>query len=874
MRVIIKKSRLLHAVFRPLGVACLSLLLLAVIAAFSVFTFYYVRFSRLIDDRLAGPVFPNVSQVYAAPEKLVLGQERNLGDVISHILMSGYTERPNNPKGSYSLLQDGIRILPGPGSYFANDPAEIHFANGQVKSIVSLRDNFARSEYALEPRLVTSLFDRRREKRRLVEFRDLPVDLVNAVLAIEDRRFLQHSGLDYPRILKAAYVDIRAGRVEQGASTITMQLARSFFFSSQQTWKRKLAETLVAFQLERRLTKEQIFEYYCNKVYLGQKGSFTISGFGEAAQAYFSKDVRDLTLPEAAFLAGIMQGPNLYSPHRNPEAAARRRNLVLGAMVETGAITPQQRDEAAGAPLEVTPRYTVASEAPYFIDMVKRRLLEEYSEEELVSESYRIHTTLDLKLQRAAAEAMRVGLSEVDERLAQMSPARLKEAGADGLQDDGSKGDASGNHRRVEAALIALDPHTGAIKALMGGRDYVRSQFNRIKALRQPGSVFKPFVYAAALSAAQYGSIGPPWTPISQLYDEPATFVFDGKSYEPANYGDHYYGPVTLRYALLRSLNVATVKLAQMVGYEEVVGLARRAGMNLQIQPTPAVALGAYEATPLEVAGAYTIFANEGVKMEPYMLTTVRSRDGKVLEQANPRGVRVLDRRIAFLMTDLMESAINRGTGIGVRARGFRAPAAGKTGTSHDGWFAGYTSNLLTIVWVGYDSNLEMPLSGAASALPIWTEFMKRAIALPQYQDVAAPVPPPGVVQVRIDPDTNGLATPHCPRTQTEYFVAGTQPTEHCSLHYLQPLRSSPFLTRIAEVVPEAVPEPVAAKPVAAEPVAAEPSPQPVIQAAAPPLEQAQIVPEEPEPLKRGFFRRLFGIFGGRDSGGRERSAE
>ena len=708
-----------------------------------------------------------------------------------------------------------------------------------------------------------------------VEFRDLPVDLVNAVLAIEDRRFLQHSGLDYPRILKAAYVDIRAGRVEQGASTITMQLARSFFFSSQQTWKRKLAETLVAFQLERRLTKEQIFEYYCNKVYLGQRGSFTISGFGEAAQAYFSKDVRDLTLPEAAFLAGNHAGSESVLPapqSRGGRAATESRPGCHGGDRRDYPSTARRSGWVRLS--NVTPRYTVASEAPYFIDMVKRRLLEKYSEEELVSESYRIHTTLDLKLQRAAAEAMRIGLSEVDERLAQMPQARLKEAGADGLQDDGSKGDASGNHRRVEAALIALDPHTGAIKALLGGRDYVRSQFNRIKALRQPGSVFKPFVYAAALSAAQYGSIGPPWTPISQLYDEPATFVFDGKSYEPANYGDHYYGPVTLRYALLRSLNVATVKLAQIVGYEEVVGLARRAGMNLQIQPTPAVALGAYEATPLEVAGAYTIFANEGVKMEPYMLTTVRSRDGKVLEQADPRGVRVLDRRIAFLMTDLMESAINRGTGIGVRARGFRAPAAGKTGTSHDGWFAGYTSNLLTIVWVGYDSNLEMPLSGAASALPIWTEFMKRAIALPQYQDVAAPVPPPGVVQVRIDPDTNGLATPHCPRTQTEYFVAGTQPTEHCSLHYLQPLRSSPFLTRIAEVVPEAVPEPVAAKPVAAEPVAAEPSPQPVIQAAAPPLEQAQIVPEEPEPLKRGFFRRLFGIFGGRDSGGRERSAE
>lgn len=859
MRVFIKKSRLMHAVFRPRGLVCLSLLLLAVIGAASVFTSYYVRFSRLIDNRLSGPVFPNVSQVYAAPEKLILGQRGDRAEVISHIRMSGYTERRDNSKGWYSLLQDGIRIFPGPDSYFANDPAEVRFADGQVNSIVSLRDHFARSEYALEPRLITSLFDRRREKRRLVEFRDLPPDLVNAVLAIEDRRFLQHSGVDYLRILKAAYVDIRAGRVEQGASTITMQLARSFFFSSQRTWKRKLAETLVAFQLEGRLTKEQIFEYYCNKIYLGQRGSFTISGFGEAAQAYFSKDVRDLTLPEAAFLAGIMQGPNLYSPYRNPEAALRRRSIVLSAMVETGSITPLQRDEAADTPLEVTPRYMVASEAPYFIDMVKRRLLENYSEEELVSESYRIYTTLDLKLQRAAAEAMRAGLAEVDQRLEQMRQARRKataaEAGSDSPEENGSE------VRQVEAALIALDPHTGAIKALLGGRDYGRSQFNRIRALRQPGSVFKPFVYAAALSAAQYGSIGPPWTPISQLYDEPTTFVFEGNSYEPSNYREHYYGPVTLRYALMRSLNVATVKLAQMVGYETVVGLARQAGMNVNIQPTPAVALGAYETTPLEIAGAYTIFANQGVRMDPYMLTMVRSQDGTVLEQAEHRGTQVLDPRIAFLMTNLLESAINRGTGIGVRARGFRAPAAGKTGTSHDGWFAGYTSNLLTVVWVGYDSDLEVPLSGASSALPIWTEFMKRAIALPEYHDVVAAVPPPGVVQVEIDPDTNGLATPHCPRTETEYFVAGTQPTEHCPLHYLQPIQSAPFLTRIAEVAPRAVPEPASAQPAA---------PEPVIQAAAPPPEPAQAVPEEPEPPKRSFFRRLFGIFGG-GSGGETR---
>ena len=291
------------------------------------------------------------------------------------------------------------------------------------------------------------------------------------------------------------------------------------------------------------------------------------------------------------------------------------------------------------------------------------------------------------------------------------------------------------------SGLIVVDPHTGAVKALIGGRDYGRSQLNRVLARRQPGSAFKPFVYAAALDTGLRRPVGPPWTAISKINDEPTTFVYEGgRFYQPANYGNKYYGPVTLRYALARSLNVSTVKIAQMVGYDRVVELARAAGMNLNIQPTPAVALGSYEVTPLEIARAYTVFSNFGVRMDPYWVSLVRDRNGGVLEQTKPEGFPVLDRRIAFLMTDLMQGVIQRGTGVGVRARGFTAPAAGKTGTSHDGWFVGYTSNLLTIAWVGYDDNTVLPLSGASTALPIWTEFMKRAVSFPQYSRVEAPV--------------------------------------------------------------------------------------------------------------------------------------
>ncbi|MBI4463748.1 MAG: penicillin-binding protein 1A, partial [Acidobacteria bacterium] len=471
-------------------------------------------------------------------------------------------------------------------------------------------------------------------------------------------------------------------------------------------------------------------------------------------------------------------------------------------------------------------------------------------EEDLASQSYRVYTTLDLNLQRAAAEAMQIGLTEADARLEALRPRRRTRSAA---SKAGNSSEADSGEPPVEAVLIALDPRTGAVKALLGGRDYGRSQLNRVLALRQPGSVFKPFVYATALSSGIYGSVGPPWTSVSKVNDEPSTFVFDGGAYEPANFKDEYFGPVTLRYALTHSLNVSTVKVAQAVGYENVVALARRAGMNLKIQPTPAVALGAYDVMPLEVAGAYTIFADGGVRMDPYWVAQVRDRMGTVLEQAHPQATRVLDPRVAFLMTNLMEDVIAHGTGVGVRARGFTAPAAGKTGTSHDGWFAGYTSNLLCIVWVGYDTDRELPLTGAASALPIWTEFMKRAVALPPYSNVRPSVPPPGVVKVEIDPETNELATPHCPKTVAEYFIEGTQPVNYCHRHFLQPVPRAPQLPSIAGLPPPAAVEPIVAT--AAPPVAQAPAP--------PPPPPAAAVPEETKPKKKGFFGRIFGIFKG-----------
>ncbi len=853
MRVIIHKSSGWGLVFRPFLWAGLSVSLLLLIIGTFLFTSYYVQYSEMIDERLKGPLFPNVSQVYAAPVRLRVGDGTGLMDVAEGLRAGGFTEGGQSPKGRFEIIPSGIRIYPGEDSYFSPEPAEIQFADGGVSGILSIEDQYARNEYFLEPQLITNLFDSSREKRRLVGFRDLPADLLNALLAIEDRRFFEHPGIDFLRLLKAAYIDIRAGAVRQGASTITMQLARSLFLTRDRTIRRKMAEIMVSFQLENRLSKQEILEHYCNTIYLGQRGSFSIQGVGEAAQAYFGKDISELNLPESAFIAGIIQGPNLYSPYSSPERALRRRKVVLGAMLALSYITREEYAEAVDAPLGAVPTNTVASEAPYFVDMVRNKLLERFLQEELSSNSYRIFTTLDLRLQRAAAEAVRIGTEELDQRLEEMFPGRFAVAvGEDGTETAPVK---------PEVALVALDPKTGAIRALIGGRNYARSQLNRALAMRQPGSIFKPFVYGAAINSYQTGIYEQPWTPSSRIMDEPTTFEFNDQIYEPANYGEHYYGEVTLRYSLMRSLNVATVKLARSIGYETVVSLAHRAGLNRRILPTPAVALGAYEVTPVEMAGAYTIFANEGVRLDPHILSMVRSPGGVLLDITYPRRTRVLEPAVAHVVTTMLQDVVNHGTGIGVRLRGFDAPVAGKTGTSHDGWFAGYSSNLIVVVWVGYDSDRELVLSGASSALPIWTEFMKRARAVPEYANMTAPVAPSGVATVELDPLTGGLATPQCPSAVTEHFIAGSEPREFCYLHFLPPLPQMVAIPPRARAA-QAIMGPRVAVP--APPPAPEMTPETALPA---PESERAVSPPQPEPegRKPGFFGRVIGIFGGGD---------
>jgi penicillin-binding protein 1B len=743
---------------------------IALLWALATLVFYRHRFSGMIDARLSGKLSSSESRIFAAPKRISVGESISVEQLARYLHAAGYLVAGSaEGAGRITLMPSSLEIHPSSNSYFGGKNAlHVDFARQRISQLRSLDSGDPLISAEIEPELITGLFGTEREKRRFVSYEEFPKILMESVLSAEDKRFFDHPGFDPIRVFGAAWADLRRGEKAQGASTITMQVARSFFFSTKREWSRKLQETYMALILEHRFNKKQIFELYANEVYLGNRGSFAIHGFGEAAQAYFGKDLRELNLAQACFLAGILRAPNRYSTcERRPERAAEACDRILPLMVDNGFISPKQAQDAKRMPLQIVSGNYGASRAGHFVDMIKDDLLDRFSEADLNSQNYRVYTTLDADLQRAAMTAVDWGLKDVDAQLARTFALWRKQGEEVPLP---------------QAALVALNPHTGEIKALVGGRDYAKSQLNHVLASRQPGSAFKPFVYAAAFENALEG-VEPILTPISTVVDEPTTFDFDGKEYTPKNYGEKFYGTVTLRDALVYSLNVATVKVAQEVGFNRVLQLTQRLGLDSDIKATPAMALGAYELTPLEVAAGYTAFANYGTRCEPVSLKRVVNADNSLLQENAFHRRQVLDSRVAYLVTNILEDVLNRGTGAGVRTRGFRAPAAGKTGTSHDGWFVGYTTNLLCVVWVGFDDSRELGLSGASSAGPIWAEFMKKAVLLPGFANTQEFERPEGVVSVAIDPDTRQLASPECPVTREEVFIAGTEPTQSCTLH-------------------------------------------------------------------------------------------
>ena len=611
---------------------------------------------------------------------------------------------------------------------------------------------------ALEPEVLTSASDRPGEDFRPVRLAEVPLTLLNAVIAAEDHRFFDHAGLDLRGLARAFWANLRAGRVTQGGSTITQQLVKNRLVGSQRTYARKLREAWLATALEWRYGKEQILEAYLNEMYLGQRGALAIRGVGAAARAYFRKEVHQLTLGEAALIAGMIRAPNSYSPILNPQRARQRRDVVLGRMLELGLVTAADHEHARAEPLRRPAPAAPGQAAPYFADYVRQEMEQRLDD----IDGAAVVTTLDLALQRFAETAVARGL----ERLESARPKLRRTDPAE----------------RLQAVLVALDPRTGGIRAMVGGRDYQASQFNRVVlARRQPGSAFKPFVYLAAL--ARRGGGGPAFTPATFVDDSPLTLQVGPDVWSPRNYEDRYEGRVTVRRALEQSLNSATVRIAQEVGLRTVVDTARAMGLDSTLRPVPAMVLGAFEVTPLELARAYLPFANGGVR--PGGLTAVAAAwhpDGSPVDLPVAQATEVIPAGEAYLVTSLLQGAVASGTAAGAASLAAPGTLAGKTGTTNDArdaWFVGYTPAMVALVWVGFDTGEAHGLSGAQAALPIWSDFMRQALDAYPAPTFA---PPPDVTAVTIDVTNGRAATRWCPLTGSEVFLAGTEPAP-CEEH-------------------------------------------------------------------------------------------
>jgi penicillin-binding protein 1B len=747
----------------------------------SIFAYFYVKYSRLIDARLRGDVIVRTTGIYAAPRMIRNGSAATLASIKSYLDGIGYVESTkdaDSKRGRYAIKGNSIDIYTSSDAIingarqFPNLALAFGAGGKGVAKITDLETKRNLDSALLEPEMMTALSnDKQRQKQKLVSYKDLPQDYRNAVVAIEDRQFFEHSGINVRGIVRALYRDASEGQMQEGGSSITQQLVKNFFLTPERTLKRKLQEMMIALTLETKLSKEEIFQLYANEIYMGQAGSYSINGVGEAASAYFNKDVVNLTLPEAAFLAGIIRGPSYYSPYRDPERAKARRNQVLDSMVDAGFIPREKAEQAKAIELKIVPkRSALNSDAPYFVDYLQQQLLNEFATRDLSRQSYRVYATVDMDLQRAADKAVNDGLAGLDQIFAR----RKKNPVPPGT---------------LQAALVAMNPKTGEILAMVGGRDYGQSQLNRaVDANRQPGSVFKPIVYATALNTAFDPQVDEKITAASEFMDAPETFLYGrGQTYSPENFGKSYSNHnVTLREALTHSLNVVTVRIAEKVGYNKIASMAEKLGLP-RPQPFPALALGTAEATPLEIATAYTAFANAGLLTESRLVKRLTNADGVSINESKPQSQQALKPEISFLMTNIMQDVLNKGTASRARAMGFTGTAAGKTGTSRDGWFAGYTPNLVCVVWVGFDDNSELGLEGAKSALPIWAAFMKQAVALrPELGGDTFPKSE-GIATAEIDPTTGLLATDRCPVRRTEYFIEGTEPKETCNEHEGEP---------------------------------------------------------------------------------------
>lgn len=730
------------------------------------FVFFYVyrlysNAAGVVENHLKSQRWALPSTIYADAPILYQGMPMKSARLLDYLERLDYQQQTGPDIGVGEYYRKNNQILFRKHSLFEGKEPEptirVEFGEAAIDRIENVSAREEVPAFELEPIPISNLFGGEWEKRTLVQYSDLPEHLIQAVLAIEDRRFFQHGGVDLKAVIRALWNDLTNDKQLQGGSTITQQLVKNFYLTPERTIRRKTTEAMMAWIMERRLKKEEILELYLNEIYLGQRGSMSINGVGVASRLFFRKDVQHISIPEAALLAGMIQAPAVYNPYKHPKDAKKRRDMVLRAMLETGSLKKEKYDELLKTPVVVHSFDSRINLAPYFGSLVKTQLLEKYDQQQIYTQNLRIFTTLDLEMQQAAEEAISAGLAQIDK-----------------IRFPKTK-------KRAEACLIAIEPQTGFVRALVGGRSYSQSQFDRVtQAKRQPGSIFKPVVYATAFekSITRHERI---FTPATLIADEPWTLHFQNQVWQPKNYDGQYHGTVTLRSALAQSMNVATAKLAVEVGLDDISSLAHRLGFG-NVKPYPSLALGAFEVSPWQVATAYTVFANGGVKTEIRTLKKVAESGGTTLERSQIEVKTVLRPQIAYLITDMLTSVLSQGTGSGVKKAGFVRPAAGKTGTTdeyRDAWFVGYTPNLLCVVWTGYDDNTPIRMTGAQAALPIWVNFMKSATKNLPPEEFSSPN---GVSIRMIDPSTGGLATEDCPYSRPEVFIENMEP-EVCSQH-------------------------------------------------------------------------------------------
>ena len=740
-----------------------------VVLGLFVLVYLWVADGRLIESKLRGEDTRPIPRVFGRAFEIHPGQPLSTTELVQRLNDVGYAERPKpEHPGEFALVGNTVLLVPRPLGQEQTHVVRVDFARGAVSRLTPVGvKGLTVDDITLEAPLLAELAAG--EKRRYVPLASVPKHMVEAVIAIEDRRFFEHPGVDPIRAVGAIVTNLRGDKPYLvGGSTLTQQIVKNTFLTPEKTMRRKVQEQFMALVLESRFTKNQILELYLNDVVLGQRGPFEIHGVGEASRLFFGKDVSNLSLAESATIAGVIQSPSRLSPFRNPDSAVDRRNVVLNTMVDAGFVTKAEAEAAAKEPIGVTTR-ALENEAPYFVDYVTQLVDEKYANLLKAGADVDVYTTLDLHLQRLAQETVASGLTDIDKLLA----ARKRKQSA-------------------EAALVAVDPRTGEILAMVGGRAYNVSQYNRaVTSRRQPGSTFKPFVYLAAFERmAAEGRAD--LTPATVMDDEPTTFQYGDTFYTPSNYQNEYDGPITLRQALEHSRNVVAVKVAEQAGYDNVANLWNRIGVGTPAKPYPALALGVFEASPVEMATAYTIFTNKGsVRPLTAISRLVESGKAKALPATPTKPIARED--TTFLVTNMMRGVMDEGTGAGARAAGFTYDAAGKSGTTdqlHDAWFIGFTPELLTVVWVGFDDNEPLGLSGSQAALPMWTTFMKKAMAGRPNEAFEIP---DGITFADVDHDNGKLATPRCPRVVHEAFLAGTEPTTICDVH-------SNFLNRLGHL--------------------------------------------------------------------------